>query len=217
MNEKIIARQIAPELQESPLNRYDDMPENVFVFGNTSYIDHGEKLEEIDNAINTLTGEWIGETKLYPTWGDAVREMFPPSSTRGDYTENEIAVEFTEFCECFYYGVEPSRLYRDILRITTGREYTSDIIRGSVQGEWNNIIYPAEYGRDWFDAFEKEYFNTGTEWEIDENGNTYFLYCTTDDPRAEIAEITNTQPEEIKMLYFDGWTKTPKYTEVSPW
>lgn len=213
MNEKIIARQIAPELQESPLNRYDDIPENVFVFGNTSYIEHREKLDEIDNAINMLTAEWIGETKVYPTWGDAVRDVFPPALTRGEYTENEIEIEFTEFCECYYYGVKPSALYHNILRITTGREYTSGIIRGSVQGEWNNIIYPAEYGRDWLDSFEKEYFNTGTEWEIEENGEKYTVYITDDDPRAEIAEITNTQPAHVVLYWFDGWTRTPKYKE----
>lgn len=219
MKNKITARQIPPEHQESPL-RYEDVPPNVYIWGNPHYIEHRGRIDEIETALDDLSSE-LENLEMgrgyYKTWIETLENIFPHDATRGEYTRDERKTKIPDLLEKYENGANFHEAYADALTLITGREHKTATIRGVCQGDWNMIIYPAEYGREWVKTFETEYFNLGTEWEIDENGNTYYLYCTTDDPRAEIAEITNTQPEEIKLLYFDGWTKTPKYTEVSPW
>jgi hypothetical protein len=108
------------------------------------------------------------------------------------------------------------------LQLITGDEYDAAQIRGCCQGDWNNIIYPTKYGREWLREFEIEYFNTGAEWRISENDpnndDNYYMYThawSDDDIRAEIAAAAGVDPGDVILYTFTGWSRTPEYREVS--
>lgn len=103
------------------------------------------------------------------------------------------------------------------LELLTGRKYRYRTIHGCSQGDWQEIIYPAEYGRNWFDAFETEYFNTGTEWTVDPDGDCFSVYVISwsdDGIRREIADACGCNADDVVLLRFIGWRKTPEYEEV---
>lgn len=109
------------------------------------------------------------------------------------------------------------------LKLYTGKTWDCLTIRGTCQGDWQNVYFPAdEYSREALQALEIEYFNLGTEWEIsraDAPEDSYCMYCYEDSPeqiRAEIASAEGVTPDEIEMHAFTGWSRTPVYSEVPP-
>lgn len=108
------------------------------------------------------------------------------------------------------------------LQLITGREYDAAQICGCCQGDWNNIIYPSEYGREWLREFEIEYFNLGDEWRIcegdpdrDENYYIYTHAWNDDGKRAEIAAAAGVDPGDVVLYCFDGYIKTAEYRTVT--
>lgn len=189
---KIYAKQVPPEYQESPLE-WNDWPENVAVFGNRHYNAHTfDALEIVRNAMNDgyFPAPIVGELAPWADWWDRVDAL-----DNGD--------EKPLLCE----GLE----------LLTGRKYRYGTIHGCSQGDWQEIIYPAEYGRNWFDAFETEYFNTGTEWTVDPDGDCFSVYVISwsdDGIRREIADACGCNADDVVLLRFIGWRKTPEYEEV---
>lgn len=106
------------------------------------------------------------------------------------------------------------------LHLMTGKRYEKRTIRGCCQGDWQEVYYPvADYTRESLDTLETGYFNLGTEWNIttEEDPDGYYMYCYeygADAIRAEIASAEETTPENVTLLEFDGWSRTPKYKEV---
>lgn len=104
------------------------------------------------------------------------------------------------------------------LHLVTGKRYEKRTIRGSCQGDWQEVYYPvADYTREALDILETEYFNTGTEWIIDPDGENYSMYCHSWDNagiRQEIANEAGTTPENVILQVFTGWKRTPEYAEV---
>ena len=222
---KIYAQQVTPEHQESPLFHAGSWPDNVYVFGNRHFNQHAERLEEIRAALQELADLWedltSGAPQYYSSWIETLNDILPPDDVRGEYTRAErlelakLAAQM-EWCSS---SVENSILCR-VLELITGQEWTAGTIRGCCQGDWQEIIYPAEYGREWLAAFEAEYFNTGTEWHIKEGDDDtgYYQYCTgwnNDMIRAEIAEVTGCKADDVILLKFAGWTRTASYEEVT--
>lgn len=220
---KIIARQTPPELQESPLfYSPHDFPSDVYTFGNPHFIERAEKLRDLEmnmeSAYNDLCDIRDGCPR-YESWAAALADWLPADD--GHEWSTEERAEWQTVLDSFA-GDDATRASResaqlDALRLVTGTEYARAQVRGCVQSEWQNVIYPAANGRDWLDTFEVEYFNAGTEWEITEDGdrdNAYVVYCTTHNPRQEIAEITGADPDAIQMLHFDGWTRSARYREA---
>ena len=106
-----------------------------------------------------------------------------------------------------------------VLLFITGKKYVSKEIHGSCQGDWQVIVYPAdEYTDEEIKMYEALYFNTGTEWSIEESTPDYDgnikAYCfgnTPDEIRKEIADYTGNAPEEIVLHEFVGYAKIPQY------
>lgn len=102
----------------------------------------------------------------------------------------------------------------------TGETWDTLTICGCCQGDWQNVIFPVNaWSRAALEAFETEYFNTGTEYAVNDPDDDIgtFIYChgwSADQHRAEIAESLGTTPENITLLTFAGYTKTPKYKEA---
>ena len=220
---KIYAKQVPPEYQESPLYTFAEWPENVYVFGNRYYNQHAERLEDIRRALEDIADEWENLNNhcrgYYTSWIDALNDLFPARDDGREYNRAErtqiaaLAEEYTET------GTRDERaVLCDVLELITGRAWKYSTIRGCCQGDWQEIIYPAEYGRDWLEAFETEYFNTGTEWIIDPDGDAYSIYCTgwnNDLIRAEIADAAGCDPGDVVLLVFTGWSQTAEYMEAS--
>jgi hypothetical protein len=216
---KIYAKQTPPEYTDSPLNRHDDIEENIFIFGNDRFMSHtSEFFDSIPRMLETIADEleYLQRGKSsYNSFIEILNDYAPPRG-RDEYTRSERKREWIDIIKRWTETDEENTVFCDVLELVTRQAFNCSTIRGSVQGEWQYIIYPREYSREWLRAFEAEYFNTGTEWSIKEGdgGDEYFVYCTTYDPRAEIAQITNTTPENVILYEFDGWEKTPKYKEA---
>lgn len=228
---KYYTRQIAPEYQESPLYM-EDWPENVYVFGNRYYTEHAEELQDIRAALYNIAEEWEAMQDGRPYTKNlhaAIWYELPRDSGKG-YTRAERLeiVQLAEECaDCFSWSDEEIKIMLRALEIAHGEEYDSATIRGCCQGDWQKIIYPARHGRGWLEAFEAEYFNTGTEWEIHdgeeapedpEDISGYSVYCVSWNEagqRQEIADVIGCDPSDVIMYEFTGYARTACYKEIS--
>ena len=223
---KIYAKQVPPEYQESPLFIDDFWPENVFVFGNRDFNDHAGRLEDIRRGLENIAEEYerlqAGYYQNY-SFSEILNDYLPRDDKR-DYTRlerlrlREIAFDYIYTLD---YRKEKETLCA-VLELVTGQKYDYATIRGCCQGDWQYIIYPEEYGREWLDNFETEYFNTGAEWCISENDpesdDCYYFYShswSDDGTRAEIAAAAGVDPSDVILYQFTGWSRSPEYREVS--
>lgn len=228
-NKKIYARQVPPEYQESPLQMCDEWPENVYVFGNRHFIERAEGLQGIRDALEGLNDAWEhlqSGDGYYQSWKEALYNLAQPDDAEREYTRAE-RIQWINLAA--WYGLvrdnwKENGILCQALQLITGQEYEHAEIRGCCQGDWQNIIYPASYGRAWRDAFETEYFNTGTEWIIHDGGDVpedpeeidgYSMYCYSYDPRAEIAAETGTDPADVILYEFNGYTRRAEWKVVS--
>lgn len=215
---KIYAKQVPPEYQESPLFM-GDWPENVFVFGNKWLTSHAGRLDDIKQAlceIYDVCQGWSNYSKL--------SDVTPGRDDGRNYTRAErlqlvrLAKNYTEYSN---NSDDESEILCAVLELITGQKYDYTTIRGCSQGDWQEIIYPAEYGRDWLSDFETEYFNTGAEWCISENDpesdDAYYFYShswSDDGTRDEIAAAAGVDPGDVILYTFTGWSRSPQYMEV---
>ena len=228
-NKKIYARQVPPEYQESPLQMCDNWPENVYVFGNRRFIERAEGLQRIRAALEELADIWEelndGGRGWYNNWKEALEDLTPHDDARGEYTRAE-RMQWAKLAAALEWCASSKEdgLLCQALQLITGQEYKHAEIRGCCQGDWQNIIYPASYGEKFRDAFETEYFNTGTEWVIHDGDDApevpdeiagYSMYCYSYDPRAEIAAETEADPADVILYEFDGYTRRAEWKVVS--
>lgn len=221
---KIYARQIAPEYQESPLYTFDEWPENVFVFGNRHLQQHTGRLEDIKQALEDISdvcNGWSCYSKLI--------DVIPARDDGREYTRPErlelarLAKNYTEYSNC---SDDENAILCDVLELITGQKYEYTEIRGCCQRDWQNIIYPAEYGREWLEQFETEYFNTGSEWiihddetppECPEDIYGYSIYCcswNTDGIKKEISDAAGGNPDDVILYEFTGYARIACYSEA---
>ena len=218
---KIYAKQIPPEYQESPLFLGDEFwPENVFVFGNRDFNQHADTLNELKTALENIV-EVFDDMQRGQGWTDDLAYAIHcelPEEYRREYSRSE-RLKMVELANeyCFAKSYEENDVLCKVLELITGKTWDNGTIRGCCQGDWQEIIFPAEYGREWLKDFETEYFNTGSEWIVDPDGENVSVYAhswNNDGTRAELADAVNVKPEDIVLLAFSGWTKTAVYAEV---
>ncbi len=209
---KIHAYQRPPEYQISPLIQFDEIDENVSIYGNPRY---NERKSDLFSNLPGILDD-LAEELFYLMQG---QKQYTDFSTileaitgRDDYTRAE-RKKWVDILRRWTETDEETGVFLDALHLITRTEYAHSTIWGSCQGDWQNIIYPAEYGAEWLRAFGVEYFNEGTEWEIEEEQGLS-VYCTTYNPRAEIADAMGADPGDVILYAFDGWERTPKYREV---
>lgn len=228
---KIIARQIPPEEQTSPLY-IEEFPGNICVYGNKHYKEH--LTEDFKNVKGVLeNGDLISfledEEELnryYSSEAEVICDYLPPATNRPEYSAREIE-ELKELVLSFEkHGTDENIIFRDILSIVTEEKLEYATITGDCQGEWQQVIYPGKYKDEWIKLFECEYFNTGSEWELEifegdedtaEPTETGRIYCYNDkmeDFKNQISWATNCPIENIKMLEFDGYKQKNIYKEV---
>lgn len=102
------------------------------------------------------------------------------------------------------------------LHIVTGKRYDVRTIRGACQNEWQNVYFPVnDYTRDALDILEADYFNTGSEWIINDDFSIYAYSWNNDGIRDEIAAAAGCDPADVVLQVFSGWSRTPEYMEVN--
>lgn len=214
---KIYAKQVPPEWQNSPLYTEEDFPEDVEIFGNHRLYSHvSQQFNNIPSLLDDLTDE-IDYLQAGKNHFRDLQTILEAYTGRDNYTRQE-RKKWLDIVKRWTDTDEEITVFCDVLDLLRGKPHKIATIRGCCQSEWQRIIYPAEYGREWLEEFEAEYFNTGTEWQIYENGldgDYYTAYDTKNSPREFIAEITGSQPENIVLFEFDGWERTPKYKAVA--
>lgn len=233
---KIYAKQIAPEYQESSIFFDECFPDNIAVCGNRDFNSHTPEL--FDKVYTVLSVGELAEVLEYPKeWADwyknateAITEYLPPENGK-KYSTNAIhalrcLVLDYSCCACS----QENEILCKVLSIVDGREWDWETIRGSCQGDWQEVFYPVEeWSKEALLQFETEYFNEGTEWIVDDgefnpetdsplNINGYSIYCISwneDGIKQEIANAEGTSPENVVLYAFDGYIKTQQYREVT--
>ena len=236
---KIVAVQVDPEYQKGPLD-YDEMfPDNVAVLGNSRMdecipercekalevlradsfwgdIDDPERAEYADAA--DVLGDWLPRENGTAYNADECR-TFAERLLRGDLDDDVDALAA-------------------LMSLLEGKPWESRTIRGSCQSDWNEIAYPVdEWPDEALDAFECEYWNMGDEWYVcevdaavlekidledvtrDELEEACEMPCSTythewdnEKIKIEIAEAFDAAPEDVVLLKFDGYVRTPRYS-----
>lgn len=178
------------------------------------YVEKGyESYEDLESELDQVTADYIN-TKLTGEQIKAIR--------------NVITEDF-EGCWTFdYYWTDErfTECITKIIYIIDGRKLELDTIRGGIQGDWQSIIYDPEMVD--IQEIEAYYFNTGTEWEVgyveyedDETidfetveldfGTQYTTEWSCDEIKKQFDDCYNIYEEDVIMLGFDGYVKTPKY------
>lgn len=192
---KIKAYQVAPEYQEAPFME-DVVDDTVIITGNNKLCGH------VTAAYNKAwEAIYCGENPCeegnpdFPKWEKLIT----------DCSEQRKSDNVT-FCAA--------------LELITGEKWSYAELYGTSQSDWNGCYYLSNFWTDEQIRFlEMEYFNTGTEWRIEDEegeewGYTYTHHWKDDKNRAEIADVFGVDPDKVKLYLFDGWTKTAKYQEA---
>lgn len=117
-----------------------------------------------------------------------------------------------------------------LLTKRTGHEWKWREIHGTCQGDWQNLLYDTtELDDTDITRFEAIYFDTGTEWCVEEftddeeipedpadidGAYTYCTDCDTNAIRLQIAQEYGASPEDVVLYEFNGYTRHAKYKLV---
>lgn len=231
---KHYARQINPEHQESPLYLFDEWPEDLAVYGNDRLRDH------LPDIVETLFNNWEDAADdveqvidgsayaCYDTVTEAIMDYLPPVHKKKysskDVHEWKRILASLQKCS----RGEEERYFCQALQLMTGKEWDYTKIRGCCQGDWQNVIYQAKnWSEEALEAFEAEYFNTGSEWmvhdeetepECPESINGYCVYCTAwndDGIRQQLTDAIGCSPEDVVMYTHNGSYSVDTYKLVS--
>lgn len=234
----IYCKQIPPEYQESRLFDDEGMgPDYINVTGNRDYISRTSPL--FDRVYNALEDGELAEalddiknggyySSFYKNATDAINDLLEPEkaryNTRDIHALKELVEAYTEAG-----SLEKNDILCKVLSIVTGRGWDWQIIRGCCQSDWNEIFYPVDdWSREALTAFETMYFNTGSEWIIDDgefnpdtdsplNINGYSVYVKAqneEDIRKELAAVEGCSPADLVLYVFEGYTRIPQYKAV---
>ncbi|MGN0629530.1 MAG: hypothetical protein ACI4IW_07890 [Oscillospiraceae bacterium] len=239
---KIYAKQVPPEYQESPafLFGIEECFPGVIFDGNDHYTSHTTpEYEQIMQYLNAMAGAWE-DANIYYIYDSDAHDYTKHYKSKPDYTIGEILHEYG-----FYrndgkpWNNKQKHQWRVImenddlsddeaicaaLELMTGKKHDCTTIRGCCQGEWQDIIFPAdEYSDNAIEILETEYFNTGSEWiihdessdpETPEEISGYSVYCygwNADKIRAELADAAGVDPGDVILYEYAGSYTMPKY------
>lgn len=223
----IYARQIRPELQESPLQYDECYPYDMIVCGNRYYQNHTidvydlfmDNWEFVYDAMKDCAEKY--EYRRYNTVTEAIMDNFPPQHKQ-KYSSRDIHA-WKSILEEMCYEEEEVTICK-ALDLITGKSWDTTEIHGCCQGDWQTIIYCTDtWNRAALREFEMEYFNLGSEWmihegteapETPEDINGFTVYCATyddDEIRRIIADAACGNPDEVVMYAHDGMSLTDNY------
>lgn len=230
---KIYAKQVNPEYQESPLFNDEYFHDNIAVFGNCDFQEHipdnvqcvinALKNGELSSALENIGSEY----SWYKNATEAINDFIPRENGKrySTHAVHKLKNLIDEWDTCT--SSEEPRVICCILDIVTDMEWDWCEINGSCQGDWNMVYYPAnKWTIEALDAFECEYFNTGSEWIVSEEHEEpedpddiygYSVYVHGYDAKSikeEIAQYEGVKAEDVVLYEFSGYQKTPIYKVV---
>lgn len=187
------ARQIEPDLQESPLilelgpgnapaTQCDELDENIAIFGNKTFKQYIPNTFQ-DIMDNLLERDSILVENVYrneiPEIDKAnhIREAFGiQDETVVHGIMNALKDLWNDRTLFFKESLTENRYLNNsgineaicrVMSIITGNPWKFKFLHGSAQSEWNVIHYDTTaWSEEAIDEIEAEYFNTGTEWII---------------------------------------------------
>ena len=233
---KVYARQINPSYQESPLMIFDEWPEDLIVTGNRDYQSHTIfEYNRIKEYFDDMASEW-NQNGMYGSEKYSLKEVLHDygfERNDGKPWTTKQRHEWKLLMESEYYDSRDDEIILKALELMTGAEWKSTTIRGCCQGDWQNVYYRADrWDKKSLEAFEIEYFNTGSEWmihdptitdgieevpETPEDISGFCGYCHSwneDGIREEIANMAGCNPEDVEMWAWDGTNYSDSYRMV---
>ena len=240
----IYARQIAPEHQESPLFWGAEFwPYGLIADGNRDYNSHTTSIyQHITRHFDEMAGAWENDGSFYEWDGDS--RTYIERSKKREYTVAEILRDYGftradgkpwttrekhQWRLLMEFDGYPDydHIILGALHLMTGKEWATTTIHGCCQGDWQSVYYIVEeWPGDSLQAFETEYFNTGTEWIVHDEADEpespedicgFSVYChgwRDEDIRAEIADAAGGNAEDVILYEFSGWNRSAVYKEV---
>lgn len=192
---------------------------------------NSEHIECIENALNDIDETMHVEPE--DQLEKVVNELFPNKANFIDYTREE--------CEEIVSYVNSSTVRRiDVLcacmSLINGCEYSHKTLRGSMQSEWIECIFPVDTDREVLDDIEALYFGTGCLVTIqdgdyvpnypddigdgDGDHSVYTSRYKDEDLKELVAKDCNVDPSEVVLwidrggsyvtTYYPKWEKVTK-------
>lgn len=208
---KLIAKQIPPEYQTSPLDYGDEIFDGIVSDGNRDYISRTTReYDLITKYLDNACYDW--ENRTY--YGDTLTEILRQYGFEKNSGKRWSPRELHDWKLIFEGKYDEEETILHALDLITGGKWECKTIRGYCQGDWQDIYFDSrEYGDEAIKLFEIDYFNMGDEWNVypenDEDDKTGIY--TYENPRTEIASAFGVKEEEIELYVFDGYERTAKY------
>ena len=204
------ARQVPFDEQQAPDLEYEDLI-YIAIDGNPSY--KSLCCDEYEQAKNFLS-----KCLSYAYNDDKIQEIVNDYLSCRDTIPLDKSIEMWKILISYDKLAIP--LSEAIVRIlTTWTDCPWDVtsIKGSCQGEWQNVWYDTScYSLEDIKRVEAAYFNTGTQWEVMDEDEYYTIYCykdNEDELKKEIADNIGKKVSEISFEKFEDYKKVPVYKE----
>lgn len=217
---KIYARQVNPEYQESPLFIEGCFPDDIICDGNRHYISHTTReYDEIIERFDEMAWEW--ENCHYCTLAE-ILQSYGLERNDGKPWSTQQRGKWRKLFESGH-DADDDEIILSALELITGRKWESHTISGCCQGDWQNIIVPETWSREDVRIFESEYFNLGSEWCIHDSDGVvesaddiegFYMYCHgygEDEIKAEIAACVGGNPADVVLYTFTGYQRIELY------
>ena len=204
---------------------------DVIITGNRDYIsfnDDNDLYSSVRDAINyydfydQLEAISLYDNDIYHTYKECVEDYLEckVSATQARLIKNRL-LDNRSYRTRFYS--DDDIIIADIMSIISGHEYEWSMIRGYCQGDWQEVLYPADKynAHDLLDELEGYYF-TGSDYcitiyEDDEETDCYcdFFWQDDDTIKELVAEQCGCSVDDVHLFYISGYCSTPCYTEVA--
>lgn len=223
MKKYYVAKQIAPEYQESPMFRWKEF-ENFESWEDVSFCGNGDLMERqtpamesflhyIDDACSAYE-ELELTISQFDSIPEIVKYMFTDNAN-GYCVSDEVAENplWKRILEDWPNADrdEERTLICLALEAMTGKKHDYTQISGCCQRDWQYIYYPSdEYDTNALDALEAEYFNEGTEWMVFEE--PVEIEESEKENAVEIAEDENCLSFSI---YCTSWNEEGQRKEIA--
>lgn len=203
---------------------------DVIITGNRDYIsfnDDNDLYSSVVHAINSgmeceLDAISLYDNDIYHTYKECVEDYlgFNVSASQARLIKNRL-LDNRSYRTRFYSDDEA--LIADIMSIISGHKYEWSMIRGYCQGDWQNVLYPADKynARDLLDELEgyyftgRDYYITIYEDDIETDDYCYFFWQDDDVIKELVAEQCGCNVDDVHLFYISGYSTIPCYTEVA--
>lgn len=218
------AYQVPWDIQDSMFGSEEWYLENVAIFGNKDFrgcicpaVERAKSVMDDEDLLGFIE-DHIGKPKYQWYYGNLTEYMMDvaPPFHKEKYSTKDISI-IKETILGYTDSIDEDDALVALLEVMTGEEWKCTIIRGCCQRDWNKLYYPKSF-KDCVKDIERRYFNTGSEWRIEQEGEYDYYHYTTawdnDEIRSEIADVACVPVEDVQMFEFSGYRQEATYNEI---